>query len=61
MSCDHLICAQCSHPVSEGNCPTCRLARSELHHHSPGGISPVLIGILLLALTLLLALKFGIH
>ncbi|POM27070.1 hypothetical protein BTM25_14780 [Actinomadura rubteroloni] len=42
MSCDHLICAYCSHPVSEGRCPTCRAARSELHGNGPS-VPPVLV------------------
>ncbi|MGK5553952.1 hypothetical protein ACSNOI_20250 [Actinomadura kijaniata] len=41
MSCDHLICARCSHPVSEGRCPTCRAAHAELHGH--GSIPPALV------------------
>ena len=42
MSCEHLICAQCSNPVVEGRCATCREARSELHHHGPS-IPPALV------------------
>ena len=56
MSCEHLICARCSNPVVEGRCPTCRMARAEIH---TGGstISPMVILIaLILALTALLAL-----
>ncbi|MFC6884135.1 MULTISPECIES: hypothetical protein [Actinomadura] len=49
MSCEHLICAQCSHPVVEGRCPTCRAARSELHRHGPA-IPPALVLAALVAL-----------
>ncbi|GII61443.1 hypothetical protein Skr01_15280 [Sphaerisporangium krabiense] len=50
MSCEHLICAQCAGPVVEGRCPACRAARSRVHHHGFGGLSPVLIAIVLVAL-----------
>jgi hypothetical protein len=60
MSCEHLICARCAGPVVEGRCPTCRAARAEVHYPGTFGISPVLIGALILALTLLIALKFGL-
>lgn len=61
MSCEHLICARCSGPVVEGRCPTCRAARAEVHHPGPFGLSPLLIGVLVLALTLIIALKLGLH
>jgi hypothetical protein len=61
MSCEHLICARCAGPVVEGRCATCRAARAEIHHTGPLGMSPVLIGALILALTLLIALKLGLH
>ncbi|MFS2293004.1 MAG: hypothetical protein FWJ90_09910 [Actinomadura sp.] len=56
MSCEHLICARCSNPVVEGRCPTCREARSELHHHglfaSPALVLAGLIALLFVALVL---------
>jgi hypothetical protein len=61
MSCDHLICARCSHPVAEGRCATCRAARDELHGHGPV-LSPavILAGlILLLACAMLLQHAYG--
>jgi hypothetical protein len=61
MSCEHLICARCAGPVVEGRCTACRAARAEIHHPTPFGISPILIGALILALTLLIALKLGLH
>ncbi|MGI5164896.1 hypothetical protein ACQEU3_11135 [Spirillospora sp. CA-253888] len=42
MSCEHLICAHCSHPVSEGRCATCRAAHAEMHRHGPQ-IPPALV------------------
>jgi hypothetical protein len=54
MSCEHLICARCSGPVVEGRCPTCRLARAEIHHH--GLVVPPAVIFLVLALAVLLAL-----
>jgi hypothetical protein len=34
MCCEHLLCARCAAPVSDGRCPTCRAARAELHPHA---------------------------
>ncbi|KAB2351465.1 hypothetical protein F8566_04280 [Actinomadura rudentiformis] len=42
MSCEHLICARCSGPVVEGRCPTCRIARDEMHRHGPS-VPPALV------------------
>jgi hypothetical protein len=62
MSCEHLICARCAGPVVEGRCTACRAARAEVHHPGLlGGVSPILIGALILALTLLIALKLGLQ
>lgn len=57
MSCEHLICAHCSHPVVEGRCASCRVARDEMHRHGPV-IPPafVLAGLILL-FALALALR----
>ncbi|HEX9034935.1 MAG TPA: hypothetical protein VF834_24090 [Streptosporangiaceae bacterium] len=57
MSCEHLICAQCASPVSEGRCPVCRAARSDLHHHTRGVSVPYALAILLLAAAVILALQ----
>lgn len=57
MSCDHLICAQCSHPVAEGRCPTCRAAREELHGHGPVVPPAVVLAALVLLFTLAMALR----
>lgn len=59
MSCEHLICARCQQPVIEGRCPTCRIARDELHRSGPFSVPPVLIVALILALTLLIVLRLG--
>ncbi|REE98499.1 hypothetical protein DFJ69_3988 [Thermomonospora umbrina] len=59
MSCDHLICARCSHPVSEGRCPTCRAARDELHGHGPAVPPAVILAGLVLLFALALALRHG--
>ncbi|MDL4775979.1 MULTISPECIES: hypothetical protein [Thermomonosporaceae] len=57
MSCEHLICAQCSHPVAEARCPTCRAARSEMHRHGPS-LSPYLVlAVLVVALFAALVLQ----
>jgi len=57
MSCEHLICAQCAGPVSEGRCPVCRTARSDLHHHGHGFSVPYALAILLLAAAVILAIQ----
>ncbi|MGH8836785.1 MAG: hypothetical protein ACRDWG_17575 [Actinomycetes bacterium] len=31
MSCEHLVCANCSGPVSEARCSVCRAGRAEVH------------------------------
>ncbi|MFI7616467.1 hypothetical protein E1286_23795 [Nonomuraea terrae] len=53
MSCEHLVCAQCAHPVIEGRCPMCRASRERMHQHGFAGLSPALIALLLIALFLL--------
>ncbi len=58
MSCEHLVCAQCAHPVIEGRCPVCRASRERMHNHGFAGLSPALIAVLLLvALFVTLVLK----
>jgi hypothetical protein len=61
MSCEHLICAQCSGPVSEGRCPVCHAARAEMHHHHhPGaGMAIPLAVAVLMGLLLMLALHLA--
>jgi hypothetical protein len=56
VSCEHLICARCAGPVSEGRCPACRAAKAEVHH-SPSGYGPhvLIAAVLLLALLIILA------
>jgi hypothetical protein len=56
MSCEHLICARCSNPVVEGRCPTCRVARAQVHTHGPAFSPTVVLIALILALTALLAI-----
>jgi hypothetical protein len=55
MSCEHLICAQCAGPVSEGRCPVCQAARARMHHHHSGaGLTVPLVAAVLLALVLMI-------
>ncbi len=56
MSCEHLICAQCAGPVSEGRCPVCRLARTHVHHSGHSHATPLVLAALLV---LLLVLTFA--
>jgi hypothetical protein len=53
MSCEHLICAQCAGPVSEGRCTACRQARAKVHHHGGPNATVPLVALALLALLLL--------
>ncbi|NRQ35150.1 hypothetical protein HII36_25470 [Nonomuraea sp. NN258] len=50
MSCEHLVCAQCAHPVIEGRCALCRANRERMHNHGFAGLSPALIVVVLTAL-----------
>jgi hypothetical protein len=61
MSCEHLVCAACAHPVSEGRCAVCQASRAEVHHHHRMGISGPTLALLLAALAalVLLAAHFG--
>jgi hypothetical protein len=55
MSCEHLICAHCAHPVDEGRCAVCRAARAEMHSHGPAVNPQLLIALALLLLVGLIA------
>ncbi|GII91079.1 hypothetical protein [Sinosporangium siamense] len=55
MSCEHLICAQCAHPVIEGRCAVCRASRERLRREGFHGISPALV-VIALAVLLFVAL-----
>jgi hypothetical protein len=58
VSCEHLVCANCAGPVVEGRCPACRASREKFHHHGFGGLSPMLIAVVLfLMLVCMLALR----
>jgi hypothetical protein len=57
MSCEHLICARCAAPVVEGRCPSCQLARAQVHRRAPGLSLPLLLAALLALLLLTLAVQ----
>jgi C4-type Zn-finger protein len=61
MSCEHLICAQCAGPVSEGRCPVCRAAREDLHRHGHGLNIPYAVALLLLIIAVALAVQHLAH
>jgi uncharacterized paraquat-inducible protein A len=61
MSCEHLICAQCAGPVSEGRCPVCRVARSQVHHHHHGSAQALLVAGLILLLLMAVLLQHVAH
>lgn len=54
MSCEQLVCAVCAGPVAEARCPTCRLAKAQVHEHRVA-LSPQLLGLLLILAGLLSA------
>ena len=60
MSCEHLICARCAGPVSEGRCEACRRARGEIHH-SPQSRFGVPLLLLLALAVLVLMLTLHLH
>jgi hypothetical protein len=48
MSCQHLVCAQCAHPVIEGRCAVCRASRERLHGNGfLAGLTPTTIAVVL--------------
>ena len=55
MCCEHLICANCAGPVSEGRCSVCRSQRARMHHQTGGLSFSAMTAILL---TLLVAVAF---
>ncbi|MGO8887809.1 MAG: hypothetical protein ACLPUO_18010 [Streptosporangiaceae bacterium] len=61
MSCEHLICARCAGPVSEGRCATCRAARTHVHHTGPSFNVPVVVAALFVLLVLALAATHLVH
>ncbi|MFC5906674.1 hypothetical protein [Streptacidiphilus monticola] len=52
MTLDRLVCANCSNPVAEGRCPTCRASRQRLQEQQGlfGSLSPTALIALLAAL-----------
>jgi len=59
MSCEHLICAQCAGPVSEGRCPVCYAARARMHHHHYG--TSLTVPLIAAALIALLMMLLAVH
>ncbi len=55
MCCEHLVCANCAGPVSEGRCSVCRGQRAQMHRQT-GGLSLSTVTVVLL--TLLIAVAF---
>ncbi|WP_436775436.1 hypothetical protein [Yinghuangia sp. YIM S09857] len=46
MTWEHLVCANCSGPVSEGRCSVCRASRQRLDRERGPQISPTLLAVL---------------
>ena len=53
MTCDRLVCANCSGPVAEGRCPVCKASREHLHQQ--GGLQGLLANLTPATLIALLA------
>ncbi|OEV03012.1 hypothetical protein [Streptomyces oceani] len=57
MTCDRLVCANCSGPVREGRCSVCRAYRARLQESGPlATLSPATLLGLLVALAALVML-----
>lgn len=57
MTCEHLVCANCAGPVSEGRCAVCRASRERMHREGGLQISSTLLvalAVLIVAAALLL-------
>ena len=59
MSCEHLICASCAGPVDEGRCPSCRAARSQLHHSPVAALPPAVVAVAIALLAVMILLLTG--
>ena len=55
MCCDHLVCASCTRPVSDGHCAVCRAARARMHPSTGLPVSMLLLLAALIALAALLS------
>jgi hypothetical protein len=60
VSCEHLICAQCTGPVAEGRCSVCRSARADLHGHSLDLTGPA-AAVTAVLILMLLVLALHLH
>ncbi len=60
MTAEHLVCANCAHPVDEGRCSVCRAARSQLQANRMSSyILALAITTMLFALLAVLKIHFG--
>jgi hypothetical protein len=59
MCCDHLVCASCTQPVSDGRCPVCRATRAQMHPSTGLPLSTFVVLAALLALAALLSAHFA--
>ncbi len=56
MSCEHLVCASCAHPVSEARCPVCQVSRAHVHQSPFSAMGPALVALLALLVVAALGL-----
>ena len=61
MCCEHLVCANCAGPVSEGRCGVCRGQRAQMHHQTGGLSLPAVTAVLLALLIAVAFLTTTIH
>jgi hypothetical protein len=60
MSCEHLVCAQCSGPVTEGRCSVCRASRDHVHHQYGSSATALVLTLMVLLVALAtVAEQFG--
>jgi hypothetical protein len=59
LSCEHLICARCGGPVSEGRCPACRASKAEVHHSQANYRPHILVASVLLIVLLAVLAAHG--
>ena len=55
MCCDHLVCASCTRPVSDGHCGVCRAARARMHPSTGLSVQMLLVLAAVIALAAVLS------
>ena len=61
MSCEHLVCASCAGPVVEGRCSVCRASRDHVHSSALITVTPQMVAMLVVLLTVIAALSYHLR